>query len=115
MFPSVKLDKHKQEYRNVHKAHSSDFCVDSSVERSTNSEISKLQQQLYVHQSKAKSIIDEIMCKHDEKPCDQVYLKALVRLHNGEMESVATLTNAIDSIYERELSLLTERERDVTN
>ena len=110
VFLSVKLDKHKQEYRNVHKALSSDFCVDSPVERSTNSKISKLQQQLYVHQSKAKSIVGEIMCKLDEKPCDQVYLKALVRLHNGEMESVATLTNAIDSIYERELSLLTERE-----
>ena len=73
-------DKHKQEYRNVRKTLSSDFCVDSPVERSTNSEISKLQQQLYVHQSKAKSIMDEIMCKLDEKPCDQVYLKALVRL-----------------------------------
>ena len=110
VFPSVKLDKHKQEYRNVCKALSSDFCIDSSVE-STNSEISRLQQELYLHQSKAKSIMDEIMSKLDENPCDQVYLKALIRLHNGEMLSVSTLTNAIDSIYERELSLLTDRDR----
>ena len=63
----------------MRKALSSDFCTDSSVE-STNSEISKLQQELHVHQSKAKSIMDEIMSKLDENPCDQVYLKALVGL-----------------------------------
>ena len=89
------------------KALSSDFCIDSSVER-TNFEISKLQQELHVHQSKAKSIMDEIKSKLDENPFDQVYLKALVELHNGEMLTVSTLTNAIDSIYERELSLLTD-------
>ena len=53
--------------------------------------------------------MDEIMSKLDENPCDQVYLKA--QLHNGEMLTVPTLTNAIDSIYERELSLLTDRNR----
>jgi hypothetical protein len=54
--------------------------------------------------------MDEILCELDKKPCDQDYLKALVKLHNGEIQSVSTLTNVIDSIYERELSLLTQRE-----
>ena len=45
--------------------------------------------------------MDEIVCKLDEKPCNQMYLKALVNLHNVEIQTVSKLTNEVDAIYER--------------
>ena len=95
------------------KAILADFSTesDSLAAEGTNCETVKLQQEILLHQSKAKSTMDEILCELDKKPCDQDYFKALVKLHNGEIQSVSTLTNVIDSIYERELSLLTQRDK----
>ena len=43
---------------------------------------------------------------------DNVYLRTLMVVYNKEMESISSITECIDKIYERELKFLLQMETD---
>ena len=112
-FPSVTYYKRKKQYRNMRKSISFQFSNETpDLEVSQNTEILRLQEEIFARRNKAKNIMDMITSNSDVQ--GSVYLRSVINMYNEEMESITQLTNCVDQIYERQLKILLQRNSDNT-
>ena len=101
-FDSVVNDRKKGQYKNMRRSISFESSSgSSSFQRSTDSVIHGLQQELIVHKEKAISLMDAI-----KSSVMDPLTSSLISLYNKEMEHVFALTENINTLYEKELKSL---------
>ena len=111
-FKSVKVEKHKDRYKNIRRSvsfHSTSTDSTSSFNSFPDSNINHLQQQVKVRKQKAKEIMETIISSVNDS-----YIKTLVFMYDKEMDCVSSLTESIDILYETEIEFLMKRSNHIS-